>query len=143
MNIDTKQHLEKIILSHISWLFSDLEIFVRETKLIGNLTKGCWSNENGVIVGWVGYFPHNSQQEEAIELLFTLSSEIKNGKKNFDIGIYWSDGEVIQEITEFDDIDPDNPTSQIDLIIEQSKIELLLEMKKQISIERPPHYRKE
>jgi predicted lipase len=74
------------------------------------------------------------------KLVFSLSGTVKNGKGYFDIGIHWTDGSVIQAISEFDDIDFENIVTQIDSIIEQSRMNLVSEMMKEITIERPPHY---
>lgn len=140
MTLIPRKELEQAVFHHTSWILSQLKSFAFEKNLAGKLSNGCWSNENGVLVGWVSYLPHNEQGEDAIELVFTLSGEILNGKVNFDIGICWTDGSTIQEISEYDDIDLENVVIQIDSIIENSKANLVVEMMKEISIERPPHY---
>ena len=141
MNIDSRKDLEQVVLGHTEQILSELKSFALKENLTGKLSNGCWSNENGVLVGWVSYLPHNEQGEDSIELVFTLSGEVKNGSRNFDIGIYWTDGSVFQEISEFDDIDFENTCMQVDSIIEKSKSELVSKMMKEISINRPPHYR--
>lgn len=141
MNFDSRKDLEQVVLGHTEQILSELKSFVLKENLTGKLLNGCWSNENGVLVGWVSYLPHNEQGEDSIELVFTLSGEVKNGSRNFDIGIYWTDGSVIQEISEFDDIDLENTCTQVDSIIEKSKSELVSKMMKEISVNRPPHYR--
>ncbi len=141
MNFASRTELEQVVLRHTSWILSELRPFAIENNLTGKLSNGCWSNENGVLVGWVSYLPHNEQSEDSIELVFTLSGEIQNGKGNFDIGIYWTDGSVIQAISEFDDIDVENICAQVDSIIEKSKSDLISKMMKEISSDRAPHYR--
>ena len=143
MNFDSRKDLEQVVLGHTEQILSELKSLALKENLTGKLSNGCWSNENGVLVGWVSYLPHNEQGEDSIELVFTLSGsgEVKNGRRNFDIGIYWTDGSVIQAISEFDDIDFENTCAQVDSIIEKSKLELVSKMIKEISISRPPHYR--
>jgi hypothetical protein len=141
MNFDSRKDLEQVVLGHTEQILSELKSFALKENLTGKLSNGCWSNENGVLVGWVRYLPHNEQEEDSIELVFTFSGEVKNGSRNFDIGIYWTDGSVIQAISEYDDIDFENTYAQVDSIIEKSKSELVSKMMKEISINRPPHYR--
>lgn len=136
MNFDSRKDLEQVVLEHTEKILSELKPFVLKENLTGKLSNGCWSNENGVMVGWVSYLPHNEQEEDSIELIFTLSGEVKNSKRNFDIGIYWTDGSVIQAISEFDDIDFENTCTQVDSIIEKSKSELVSKMMKEISVRR-------
>lgn len=93
-NFDSRKDLEQVVLRHTAWILSQLKPFALEKNLAGKLSNGCWSNENGVLVGWVSYLPHNEQREDSIELVLTLFSEAKNEKGNFDIGIYWTDGSV-------------------------------------------------
>lgn len=140
MDFPSRKDLEQVVLRHTSWILSQLRLFVLEKNFTGKLSNGCWSNKNGILTGWVSYLPHNEQAEDSIDLIFALSGEVKNGKGNFDIGIYWTDGSAIQPISEFDNIDFENIVKQIDSIIEQSKASLVSEMMKEIAIERPPHY---
>lgn len=140
MNFTSRTELEQVVLRYTSWILSQLKTFALEKNLTGKLSDGCWSNKNGVLTGWVSYLPHNEQAEDSIDLVFTLSGVVKNGTGNFDIGIYWTDGSAIQPISEFDNIDFENIVTQIDSIIEQSKTNLVSEMTKQISVERPSHY---
>ena len=140
MNFDSLKDLEQVVLRHTAWILSQLESFALEKNLTGKLSHGCWSNKNGVLTGWVSYLPHNEQAEDSIDLIFSLSGAVKNGKGHFDIGIYWTDGSAIQAISEFDDIELENIVTQIDSIIERSKMDLVIEMIKEISTERPPHY---
>ena len=140
MNFASRKDLEQVVLRHTSWILSELKPFVIEKNLTGKLSNGCWSNENGVLTGWVSYLLHNEQAEDSIDLIFSLSGLVINGRGNFDIGIYWTDGSAIQPISEFDNIDFENIVTQIDSIIEQSRTNLVSEMMNQISIERPPHY---
>src|SRR6266542_4206278 len=130
MNFDSKKDLEQVVLRHTAWILSQLKPFALEKNLTGKLANGCWSNQNGLLVGWISYLPHNEQGEEAVELVFTLSGELENNKRNFDIGIYWTDGSVIQSISEFNDLDNENIGVQVDSIIEKSKSDLVSEMMK-------------
>ena len=128
---------------HTDWLCQQLEEFRLQTKLSGKLNNGCWANENGVIVGWVGYCPHNDQAEDNIELVFWFSENENKDKCDFDVGVCWTDGSMIHNIAENDNIDIDNAISRIKIIIEQEKTRSLAEMKKQMLIDRPPYYHDE
>ena len=96
-----------------------------------------------MFVGWVSYCPHNDQAEDNIELVFWFSENENKDKCDFDVGIYWTDGSMIHNIAENDNIDIDNAISRIKIIIEQEKIRSLAEMKKQMLIDRPPYYHDE
>lgn len=138
-----RQQLEQVLLKHVAWFSSELATFIVETNLKGKLRSHCWSNELGVIVGYVSYSPHNDPQEESIELCLTPSFNSERQKIDLFIDIYWSDGSAIQDLIDHKDIELENAVLQIDLTIEQSKFKLLTEMKKEISIDRPSRYRKD
>jgi len=136
MDTNSAEKLKQIISAQTTWFFTRLESFSTEKQLVGKLTHGYWPN-----IGWISYFPHNLQDEESIELLFSFSKEANNGGHQFEISISWSDGSVIQTLVQIDNIKSENIESQIDEIIEASRTQSLFEMEKQMMIDRPPRYR--
>ncbi|CAG1000854.1 hypothetical protein ANAEL_02948 [Anaerolineales bacterium] len=143
MKNELKQQLKKVLSNHLDWLSSELEVYISKNDLKGKLLSYSVSNDTDLGGGYISYFPHNNQEEEAIELSLMPSNNSQTQKIDLLIDIYWSDGTQIQDLIDYKNIDTDKAVSQINLIIEQSKFKLLSEMKKQISLDRPPHYRED
>ena len=130
-----------MLLKHMAWLYAELNMFVVKTNLNGKLTNSYHSNDAGFFIGAISYNPQNDPSEEILELCLSPFGNLKNERTNFSIDINWSDGTHVQELAEYEDIGLYQDASKIDIILEDTKAQILEAMKKQISIERPPHYR--
>jgi hypothetical protein len=132
MDIDLRKQLEQVISTHLSWFRSQSEIFVNEFQLGGKLNVGCWSNDQGILAGWISY--NNSPIEESIEVNFTLAELNKNNMFSFDIDICWSNGELIYTFFDHVNLRSVGLEETINELIGKLKYQILSEFKNQISI---------
>lgn len=143
MDKELKQQIEAVLSRQIEWLTLELKRFIVENGLKGKLLSACSSNPSDVFSAYVSYIPHSDPAEESIVLSLTPSINPQLKNMDFIVDIYWSDGSQIQDLIERKGIDLDKAALQIDSIIEQSKFDVLSQMKKQISFDRPSYYHKD
>ena len=110
----------------------------------GRLSKWAWGYETSSN-GGIDYLPHVDKNEEALEIFFDVHLEKNPGSANFDISLIWSDGVLIEEFTapyEISFANDDDLINEIAMKIRSEKDRILLRMKEEMLIDRPPYYSK-
>jgi hypothetical protein len=104
-----------------------------------------WSNDNGLVSGYVTYAPHSDPDEEDVVAMITVNLTGGIEKTKFDVDISWSDGEIISEMLsrKMNDDSLEDLAIAIDNSISSMRETLFEQMKVLVSTKGVPRYRKE
>jgi len=96
MNQMTKS-LELLARGFMEILADEIESYRREARVGGRTTAGSWSNDHGVVVGYLSYWPQDRKDDDTIDAM-TRFAVTEQGIE-FSIDICKSTGNVIAEIS--------------------------------------------
>ena len=122
-------------------LTNELSATIEGNGLPGNLRDGVWIEREETIFGYISYTPHRDPNEESLEI--TLTIKFLKGAITIAIDIGWSDGEIIEEVSQNQVSYHSNSelTPKLESLSETIYARLLSDMMKYIQVDRPPRYR--
>jgi len=123
------QRIENLIHPYIENLSIQLQMFLEQSNYSGRIQRGEWSNDNGLVVGFVSYYPTQDPIEKSIDAIISLSEDTDSHTK-FEADICWSDGNIIAEIDQnkLDIADLDTIESMFNQFCSQALEKLLPQM---------------
>lgn len=137
----TRVTLEKSMLS----LHKELEDFRLSNKLNGRLGIGAHIlGIDKAVVGWIDYLPHIDPNEEGLVIEFGVDVYFEDKPSSISIWLGWTHGEVIKEYfweKPIECINENQLANDAKKLFEGLKDQMLVDMKTEMIVERPPVHR--
>lgn len=95
---DEVAEVRKVVDECVHQVVTTLRQDLFSRRVVVTINPGVWANEAGIVTGYLSCYPRGDPSELSIDAVFSFSVVV--GEAHYSVGIYWSDGSVIEDVLE-------------------------------------------
>jgi len=95
---NTVIEVRNVVDAYIYQIATTLQQNLSEQQAVAVIHHGVWTNDAGMITGYMSCYPHGNPAEESIDALIDFT--IADGEAHYAVHICWSDGSTIEDLRE-------------------------------------------